>query len=104
MDGAKLIELSEAAGFETRRYSGRAMFGRECVGVVVSHREVLRVGAALARQAAAIDRYRHESPDDVLDEILGILDGIADLMRGAREDSMGLDVIVYWPDIAWVER
>src|SRR5690606_19366002 len=39
MDARKLIGAIESAGYEARSYSGRGMFGKECVGAEVSRDE-----------------------------------------------------------------
>lgn len=55
-------------------YSGRAMYGATCVGFVVSDDEdLLLLGAALGRE------------------------GLDNLIRDARLDSMGRNTIVYFP-------
>lgn len=51
-------------------YSGRGMFGRRCVGVVGESAEAIVEAAAMAG------------------------------VTGAFRDSMGFDVIVYWPHIS----
>ncbi len=50
-------------------YSGRGMFGRRCVGIVGASAEPIVEAAAMAG------------------------------VTGAFRDSMGMDVIVYWPDV-----
>lgn len=50
-------------------YSGRGMFGRECVGIVT------------------------DSPMHVIEK------AAARGVRGFRTDNMGLDTIVYWPSV-----
>lgn len=61
----------ENAGISTRSYSGRGMYGAECL-------------AAVARTAQ--DVYAELSAREI---------------RAARTDSMGLDVVVYWPGVAF---
>lgn len=68
-----LQERLEAAGIETRSYSGRGMYGKECLGAVA------------------------HSAEDVYAEC-----GRANI-KSARTDSMGLSVVVYWPSIPWVQ-
>lgn len=65
MTPEELCENLESMGLEPRSYSGRGMFGRECVAVVVTH------------------PGGHELP------------------KGWVWDSMGRDVVVYWPRKAW---
>ena len=88
MDGLKLVQLlRETEGFRARRYSGRAMYGRECVGVDLNHAgDLFRVGVELGR--LAYEQGRAE--DDVLGDL-----------RSPRTDSMGMGMIAYWPDVEW---
>jgi hypothetical protein len=59
-------------------YSGRAMYGATCLGIV--HRDV---GELLAF-AVALDHGGME----------------LDWLTGARQDSMGLSIITYWPGVS----
>lgn len=90
VDGKTLIKHLKDAYFEPRSYSGRAMYGRRCVGVTVDSDKVLSVGARLV--AAVLDDS---------DDPFAIAEEYAELMDKARSDSMGLDMIIYWPDVAW---
>lgn len=90
---AKLVcDLLEAIGEEPRKYSGRAMYGAQCVGVVP-------------------ERARSEADlvINVLEEVLDRADDDVDpaetlrALRRSRSDSMGLGFVVYWPDLPWPE-
>ena len=85
-------ELDE--GYRPQSYSGRFMYGRRCVGVVVPRGGMLRVGSDLVMAAVLTD-------DVQADDAVGIAEAVSALMRDARTDSMGLDTIVYWPDMEW---
>lgn len=63
-----LIELSNEYGKIYKNYSGRGMYGRTCYGIVTSSDPAEVIASA---------------------EEQGLTDG--------RADSLGLDVIVYWP-------
>jgi hypothetical protein len=93
MDCKQLIEAIEWAGHEARSYSGRGMYGRECVGVTVN--DPFEFFAELL--GSAYDSCK----DD--DEREGVINGITDLLRDTRTDSMGRSMIVYWPSIEWKE-
>ena len=83
MNATDLISALEDAGYEARSYSGRCMYGRCCVGVVVSESPLdlgVKLGVALLSMNEEFD------PSD---------------LPGASQDSMGRDVIVYWPSIIW---
>jgi hypothetical protein len=68
-----LQERLDQAGIKVRSYSGRGMYGKECLGAVA------------------------HSAKDVYAEC-----GRANI-KTARVDSMGLGVVVYWPSVAWVQ-
>lgn len=80
MTSKEMLEVLSDAGFEARSYSGRGMYGANCVGVVTDNNFGLgySIGLAMAER-----------------EIYG--------MPNACYDSMGVDTIVYWPDLAWPE-
>ena len=55
-------------------YSGRAMYGATCLGIV------------------------HDSLDQLIDFVVAMAeDGVS--LRGARQDSMGHSTITYWPGV-----
>lgn|SRR5262245_55842800 len=63
-------------------YSGRAMYGATCFGVVCELNEMLQFVVALSRN----------TPDhDEMDAV------VYDLVRSTRSDGMGLSSIWYWP-------
>lgn len=86
MECHPLQELIEGIGFETRSYSGRGMYGKQCLGVEIS---------------------RDQSIGDLFAMILEEVDGqddlreIADGFHGMCWDSMGLDMIYYFPNVPY---
>ena len=67
-------------------YSGRDMFGRECIGIVCQ--DALSMMADLTEYIASFD------------EILNIRQALGRICT----DSMGMDTIVYFPDITNQKR
>jgi hypothetical protein len=88
-DAAELIDLYEAddqsdEGFSIREeYSGRGMFGTTCAGIDLDSDEVLPFVAALTALLTERDR----------------LGDALSLASKARTDSMGSDVVLYWPGV-----
>ena len=83
MDAITLIRALESLDLSARSYSGRGMYGRNCVGVTLgrnSEYTEFGLGVALA---------------------LALGEEAADLQ--ARTDSMGLGSIVYFPNVRWPE-
>lgn len=66
-------------------YSGRFMFGKECLGLQCSNiGEALNV-IMLMTQKAKEKEY--------------LLQDIENMIANTAQDSMGYDMIVYWPDV-----
>lgn len=90
-EGTKeLKDLIEAAGYEARDYSGRAMFGDRCLAFTTEQ------GTSELRAFA-----------DMIDETAGDLEQIEVLskaMRNARVDSMGLGLVIYFPAFEYDEQ
>ena len=68
-----LRERLADAGIETLAYSGRGMYGAECLGAVADTRETIYAAISSAH------------------------------IRSASCDSMGKQTAVYWPHIAYKE-
>lgn len=78
-------------------YSGKFMYGQECLGLTLtSESELAKLAIELGRQAAfAAEEARSESyssPD--VDELF---DRISGLFESLRSDSMGRSAIFYFP-------
>lgn len=85
MDGNRLIELIENVGREVRAYSGRMMYGRECVGVEVDNvGQLFHLGLELADAATDDERFALQK-------------------MYVAWDSMGMGTILYFPDVKWPE-
>lgn len=82
-EGAIKKALKRAEGYTA--YSGRAMFGELCVGIVAE--------TAFEALARAFDEVARElPPEEALEAVLW-------LTENARSDGMGLKEVVYWPEL-----
>ena len=73
-------------------YSGRFMFGERCLGIVGSIETISRFLQQLAFEAGrAAALNMEDDPSLVLYNAMSL--------RGARQDSMGLSTIMYWPGV-----
>jgi len=73
-------------------YSGRAMYGDTCLGIVAdSEAKVVEV---LFRYASRV-AWRADDAETVAES----LDDMASLVSGMRTDSMGLSMIAYFPGV-----
>lgn len=68
-------------------YSGRNMFGRECIGFT-TNTSGLKFGLELACELAVFGK----DGTNLLDE-----------MKHCKEDNMGREFIYYFPDLQWGE-
>lgn len=97
MKSVSLVELLMAVNGNSditiRSYSGRGMYGKSCVAVIGNRRELQQLFGEVI-----VDL--HENPSAA--ENKGIeFDEVVDLLLSPRQDSMGLDIVVYWPEFEW---
>ena len=90
-------EAIENAGYVTRSYSGRGMYGKKCLGFETS-RNQSPILATAEIMADLSDRctYKEGSQDLELSDFL-------EFFSDVKEDSMGLGGIVYFPELVWNE-
>ena len=87
--------ILESAGYRTRSYSGRCMFGKSCLGVVVKG----NIGKLVADVIDDLDNIVDEDKDNGNDSFRLV----ANAFRYMSTDSMGLDTIVYFKDTPFVD-
>lgn len=88
MDSKKLINIIADAGFSAQSYTGRAMYGRNCVAFDPRGVDLISAGVALAVAAVDFD-------EDTLLELQDLT---------SKHDSMGYGMVVYFPDVPWDEN
>ena len=87
-------EAIEDAGYQTRSYSGRGMYGSFCLGFETSrYQSPIQATAEIIGNLAETCQF-----DDDL-ELSDFLEFFGDV----KEDSMGLGMIIYFPYISWRE-
>lgn len=74
-------DIIEAAGYTTRAYSGRGMYGKECLAVSLD----ISTQAFYADLLESTDRSHTKT--------------ITNAMRDGRTDSLGRGIILYFPNI-----
>jgi hypothetical protein len=78
-------------------YSGRCMYGRKCLGVTTDN-PTAAVAYIIGQVLTNLrDIPEEDMPNELLIDCMDRV--IAHLGMGSRTDSMGLDSILYWPDI-----
>lgn len=85
-----LKDAIEYIGFEARSYSGRGMYGRTCIAMVIDDNAM----QALTRLISTL--YEENGEDNV--------EWLLEDMENVQTDNMGLGTVVYWPDIAWEDE
>ncbi len=92
--------------FRIHSYSGRAMFGDTCLAVTIdrdgiNEYELMgRVVEAAAQHGADKADNEHEFASESVNEAV---EPVVEALRGTRTDSMGLGIVIYWPNISYVE-
>ena len=87
-----ILERTDHAD-RVRSYSGRGMFGKECLGVTTHSQSEL-----VADVMSAIIDHVMDEPDGDRDA-----GDAAEAFRNMRTDSMGRDTIVYFPNVCHVK-
>lgn len=82
-------------------YSGRGMYGETCFGVDGSRDDCEEFESELAKAVTLGWFSRSEgTPEEVLDVFM---EKLADIRNARRTDSMGMDIIFYYPRIKVTE-
>ncbi len=92
MEFSTLVEIIESAGYEVYSYSGRGMYGNSCVGFTVD------------REYSIFQAISQILEDMDIDMESGNLYDFTAILRSAQMDSMGLDTVIYFPRVKWVEE
>lgn len=85
MEDNLLKQIIEDSGHKVRSYSGRGMYGKECLGVTVGRSGIGKLVADIIMQLADM---HEDTPHSV----------VAEAFEGMCTDSMGTGTIVYFPD------
>lgn len=89
-----LYEAEIDASEQLRKdYSGRAMYGERCFGIVGSAADLVRFCVTVGRLHAEYEEHpQHCFAPTVVDGV--------EWLEGVRTDSMGHGAIYYWPGVA----
>jgi len=80
-------EFVEDLGYETRSYSGRGMYGKECFAITVDspYRAIQEIAYELGLNNGGDDDEAIPAP------------------RNVAVDNMGTQYVVYWPGVSFTE-
>lgn len=81
--------LFDNAGLSTRSYSGRSMYGKQCLAVEL---ESGRMGEFIGNLCSAV--ACHDDPSHAAELV-------DDACRDMRTDSMGHGIVVYFPSVSY---
>jgi len=93
MDCKTLCEIIERSGCTPDAYSGRGMYGSQCLGFVSNKTEMV---ACLDLIQACLDSTDSSHVKTVCSDLLHAL-------GSSRTDSMGRGIVIYFPSIKWEE-
>jgi 2,3-bisphosphoglycerate-independent phosphoglycerate mutase len=94
-------EVAADNGYNVRRYSGRGMYGKECLGVVIKGNPLSFLGSACGMLADYVsDNSAAEEAADENQNLIDALQELSEIIDKTQQDSMGLDIIIYWPRLA----
>ena len=83
-----LQSIIEFSGFDTRSYSGRGMYGKECLGVSLG----MSTGQFFAQ---VFDDVIRNNPSEEEKE------AFSEALKHFKTDSMGRGQIVYWENVEY---
>lgn len=90
-DACRQTEDSEYEVHFRNTYSGRGMYGSQCIGITGSHKACLQVIGQVIKNAYE-DTSEEVDPGAAIDTLLEF-----------NQDSMGYDVILYWPHLPSID-
>lgn len=106
------VEQSDGIEFYNN-YSGRGMYGRKCVGVVGERDQIMEMLSELINElideavyAARVSEASSSKEEEIeaADHLCAEVQAAVRTLLNSGQDSMGIDVIVYWPSIAPLEE
>lgn len=90
-----LQELFYYAGYDPRAYSGRAMYGRDCLAVTVTGSNYLGHLIACVIGVMFDSTWGHTYAD---------IEAVKSAFKKMRTDNLGNDMIVYFPGVQFVSE
>ena len=82
-------------------YSGRGMYGRQCVGITGDSHECRRVIAAVITEMVGV---LTDGGEEFQSSMMESLEQDVETLMLWDQDSMGRDVIYYWPSLESIEE
>ena len=100
-----LKSLIEAAGYEAYSYSGRGMYGRQCVGLTCP--DVNTAIADIFEACMGQDMEEDALADEYIKSVSQVMEehgALCDALRSSAQDSMGFDRVLYFKSVEWQDE
>ncbi len=94
MEYQELIDTIELVGFKPKVYSGRGMYGKECLSIISANTDNVILNI-ISEALGKVNCGNSISVSDVQD--------LCEMLKGSKIDSMGKNKVIYWPNIPWEE-
>ncbi len=89
------VNATESAGYSVRSYSGRGMYGKQCLGIGIgSGISPFKVACEIAMEVLKLDDQH-----DIVESLMADLSD-----ERVAQDSLGMGTIIYFPNMKWKER
>lgn len=97
-------ELNIDQDYEVRKYSGRGMYGRECLGITCEDPMQLLVSVIKHVVLFVIDNVGYDASSEQINDAMSLADDASVLLgQCVKTDNMGRDKILYWENIPYIE-
>lgn len=89
-------EILENGGREVYSYSGRGMYGQNCIGFYADG----TIAQEIAQLATEIVNYCYDTLEgNDAEEMLDSVERFLDIMAEAKTDNMGQGTVIYFPNV-----
>lgn len=92
---SQLQQCLEDAGYECRSYSGRGMYGKECLAVVTSDHPMTVTANCFSELLSDLD-------DEDIEAWVNKYNDLVSQLHRVSEDNMGRSMVYYWPGVEFV--
>jgi hypothetical protein len=103
---SRLQDALLVTGIAVMPYSGRGMMGKECLAITGGFSNCTRSLAQAVRQEISdlVQLAREAETDEDDEEVIriqGEVEEMIEQLHQYKQDAMGYDVVLYWPDIPY---
>lgn len=88
--------VAETQDATVMSYSGRGMYGKECLAVSLDDSNGYGFTSRVVFEATW--EYRGDDDEDSL------MEGMLDIIEGTATDNLGRGIVLYWPSVTYEEE